>query len=206
VDFKDCDCGTVAGIDGMFAVMIVTIGIAFLLAMPGLIGFSADMQQGFAITGKNIQAQDIGKAIMFSEEGAKAAIAYSVQPPPDDGTTPSNGTFTNKTSKQWLQTLGINYAYNDFDVYMRMSTMQKNTPVLRVHDDIESIFNASSIWTTLTQLWLWIKKNVYNLSYDFFVGGERHQGRFNTQITTDNGIVVLTVIKGSVELTNSTSS
>ncbi len=79
--------------------------------------------------------------------------------------------------------------------------MTKNTPVLQVHDSISSIFSASN---PLTQAWLWIKKTIYNLGYDFFVGGERHQGRFNTQITTDNGTVIVTIIKGSQELTNAT--
>ncbi len=190
------DSGTISAIDGMLALMIITVGIAFLLAMPGLMGFSADMQQGFSVTEKSIQAQDIGKAIMFSEEGSKAAIAYAAQPPPDDGATPPSGTFAGMTSAQWLQALGINIAFNDFDVYMRMSTMQKNTPVLQVHDTFPDLFHPAT-W------WAWIKKTIYNLGYDFFTGGERQQGRFNTQITTDNGIVVITVIKGSEELTNS---
>ncbi len=189
------DSGTIAAIDGMFALMIITVGIAFLLAMPGLMGFSADMQQGFAVTEKSIQAQDIGKAIMFSEEGSKAAIAYSVQPPPDDGVTPPSGTFAGMTSEQWLKALGINVAYNDFDVYMRMSTMQKNTLVLPVHDTLPNLFDPSSWWG-------WIRRTIYNLGYDYFTGGEKQQGRFNTQITTDNGTVVITIVKGNEELTN----
>ncbi len=201
-NFINDNGGTVAAIDGMFAIMIVTIGIAFLLAMPGLIGFSSDMQQGYAITEKSIQAQDIAKSIMFSEEGTKAAIAFSVQPPPDDGATQPAGTYAGKTTSQWLQSLGVNIAYNDFDVYMKTPSMKKYSPVLQVHDSIWSIFSASN---PLTQLWLWIKKTVYNLSYDFFVGGERQQGRFNTQITTDNGTVIVSIIKGSEELTNSST-
>ncbi len=182
--------GTVAAIDGMFSVMIITTGLALLLAMPGLIGFSADMQQGFQITQKSMQAQDIGKAIIFSEEGMKAAIAFSEAPPPDDGKTQPTGTYENKTTKQWLDELGINVAYNDFDVYMKTESMNKPTPVLQVHDSITDISGAASIYT-------WLKKTVYNLMYDYFVGGERLQGKFNTQITTDNGKVILIIEKGA---------
>ena len=182
--------GTVAAIDGMFSVMIITTGLAFLLAMPGLIGFSADMQQGFMVTQKSMQAQDIGKAIIFSEEGMKAAIAFAREPPPDDGRTMPTGTYENKTTKRWLEELGINVAYNDFDVYMKKESMNKSTPVLEVHDSITDISGADS-------LYIWLKKTVYNLMYDYFVGGEQLQGNFNTQITTDYGKVILIIEKGA---------
>jgi hypothetical protein len=182
--------GTVATIDGMFSVMIITTGLAFMLVMPGLIGFSADMQQGFQVTQKSMQAQDIGKAIIFSEEGMKAAIAFSKEPPPDDGESEPTGIYENKTTKQWLKELGIDVAYNDFDVYMKKESMNKSTPVLKVHDSISDITSAAS-------LYIWLKKTVYNLMYDYFVGGERLQGRFNTQVTTDYGKVILIIEKGA---------
>ena len=189
--------GTVAAIDGMFSVMIITTGLAFLLAMPGLIGFSADMQQGFQVTQKSMQAQDIGKAIIFSEEGMKAAIAFSKEPPMDDGKTEPNGTYENKTTKQWLEELGINVAYNDFDVYMKTESMNKFVPVLEVHDSITDIFNADD---PIAELKNWLKKTVYNLMYDYFIGGEQLQGKFNTQITTDYGKVILIIEKGAQEI------
>jgi hypothetical protein len=189
--------GTVAAIDGMFSVMIITTGLAFLLAMPGLIGFSADMQQGFQVTQKSMQAQDIGKAIIFSEEGMKAAIAFSKEPPLDDGKTEPNGTYENKTTKQWLEELGINVAYNDFDVYMKTESMNKSVPVLEVHDSITDIFNADD---PIAELKNWLKKTVYNLMYDYFIGGEQLQGKFNTQITTDYGKVILIIEKGAQEI------
>lgn len=189
--------GTVAAIDGMFSVMIITTGLAFLLAMPGLIGFSADMQQGFQVTQKSMQAQDIGKAIIFSEEGMKAAIAFSKEPPLDDGKTEPKGTYENKTTKQWLEELGINVAYNDFDVYMKTESMNKSVPVLEVHDSITDIFNADD---PIAELKNWLKKTVYNLMYDYFIGGEQLQGKFNTQITTDYGKVILTIEKGAQEI------
>lgn len=188
------ESGTVSAIDGMFSVMIITTGLALLLAMPGLIGFSADMQQGFQITQKSMQAQDIGKAIIFSEEGMKAAIAFSGKPPQDDGKTEPTGTYENKTTKQWLEELGINVAYNDFDIYMKTESMNESTPVLEVHDSITDIFNAND---PISQLKNWLKKTVYNLMYDYFVGGEKLQGRFNTQITTDNGKIILIIEKGA---------
>lgn len=186
--------GTVAAIDGLFSVMIITTGLAFLLAMPGLIGFSADMQQGFQVTQKSMQAQDIGKAIIFSEEGMKAAIAFSKEPPPDDGKTEPEGTYENKTTKQWLEELGIDVAYNDFDVYMKKESMNKSTPVLEVHDSITDIFNADD---PIAELKNWLKKTVYNLMYDYFIGGEQLQGKFNTQITTDYGKVIVIIEKGA---------
>lgn len=186
--------GTVAAIDGLFSVMIITTGLAFLLAMPGLIGFSADMQQGFQVTQKSMQAQDIGKAIIFSEEGMKAAIAFSKEPPPDDGKTEPTGTYENKTTKQWLEELGIDVAYNDFDVYMKKESMNKSTPVLEVHDSITDIFNADD---PVAELKNWLKKTAYNLMYDYFIGGEQLQGKFNTQITTDYGKVILIIEKGA---------
>lgn len=189
--------GTVAAIDGMFSVMIITTGLAFLLAMPGLIGFSADMQQGFQVTQKSMQAQDIGKAIIFSEEGMKAAISFSKEPPMDDGKTEPNGTYENKTTKQWLEELGINVAYNDFDVYMKTESMNKSVPVLEVHDSITDIFNADD---PIAELKNWLKKTVYNLMYDYFIGGEQLQGKFNTQITTDYGKVILIIEKGAQEI------
>lgn len=36
--------------------------------------------------------------------------------------------------------------------------------------------------------------------YDYFVGGERLHGKFNTQITTDYGKVILLVEKGSEDI------
>lgn len=189
--------GTVAAIDGLFSVMIITTGLAFLLAMPGLIGFSADMQQGFQVTQKSMQAQDIGKAIIFSEEGMKAAIAFSKEPLPDDGKTEPTGTYENKTTKQWLEELGINVAYNDFDVYMKKESMNKSTPVLEVHDSITDIFNADD---PIAELKNWLKKTVYNLMYDYFIGGEQLQGKFNTQITTDYGKVIVIIEKGAQEI------
>ncbi len=197
-DFTFDNRGTVAAIDGMFAVMIITIGIAFLLALPGLIGFSADMQQGYAVTSKSIQAMDIAKAIIFSQQGEFAAFAFTSELPPDDGNTPPAGTFEGKMPDQWLEDIGITTAYNDFYVYMKTPSMQKYTPVLNVQESYGSIWNPAT--------WLdSIKKFIYNLEYDSFGGGEKQQGRFNTQITTDNGTVILLVVKGSDELTNTST-
>ncbi|MCE8428418.1 MAG: hypothetical protein J5U19_08535 [Candidatus Methanoperedens sp.] len=188
--------GTAASIDGMLSVMIIVTGLAFIFALPGLIGFSSDMQQGFQITAKSIQAMDIGKAIIFSEEGQKAAFAYAKEPPADDGKTKAEGKFEDRTAEDWLETLGINLASNDFDVYMKLENMKKFTPVLEVHTSIGDILNANEKPEFLKN---WIKKTIYNLMYDFFVGGERLHGKFNTQITTDYGKVIIIVEKGSEE-------
>jgi uncharacterized membrane protein len=188
--------GTAASIDGMLSVMIIVTGLSFMFAMPGLIGFSADMQQGFQITAKSIQAMDIGKAIIFSDEGQKAAFAYAKEPPLDDGKMKPQGRYENKVTEEWLETLGINLASNDFDVYMKMENMERFTPVLEVHTSIADIWNAENKLGFLKE---WIKKTVYNLMYDYFVGGERLHGKFNTQITTDYGKVIILVEKGSEE-------
>jgi hypothetical protein len=185
--------GTVASIDGMLSVMIIVTGLAFMFALPGLIGFSADMQQGFQITAKSIQAMDIGKAIIFSDEGQKAAFAYAKEPPPDDGKTKPEGRYENKTAEEWLGELGINLTSNDFDVYMKMENMEKFTPVMEVHTSIEDIKNAGDLINL-------IKKTIYNLMYDYFIGGERLHGKFNTQITTDHGKIILQIEKGSEEI------
>lgn len=134
--------GTAASIDGMLSVMIIVTGLAFMFALPGLIGFSADMQQGFQITAKSIQAMDIGKAIIFSDEGQKAAFAYAKEPPQDDGITKPKGKYENKTAEEWFKELGIDLASNDFDVYMKMEDMKKFTPVMEEHMDIADIWNA----------------------------------------------------------------
>lgn len=188
--------GTAASIDGMLSVMIIVTGLAFMFALPGLIGFSSDMQQGFQITAKSIQAMDIGKAIIFSEEGQKAAFAYAKEPPQDDGFTKPIGKYENKTAEEWYKELGIDLASNDFDVYMKMENMEKFTQVLEVHTSISDIWNAENKLGFLKE---WIKKTVYNLMYDYFVGGERLHGKFNTQITTDYGKVIILVEKGSEE-------
>lgn len=189
--------GTAASIDGMLSVMIIVTGLSFMFAMPGLIGFSADMQQGFQITAKSIQAMDIGKAIIFSDEGQKAAFAYAKEPPQDDGITKPKGKYENKTAEEWLGELGINLSSNDFDVYMKTEEMRKFTPVMEVHTNIEDIVKSENKPKFLIE---WIKKTVYNLMYDYFVGGERLYGKFNTQITTDHGKVILLVEKGSEEI------
>ncbi len=189
--------GTVASIDGMLSVMIIVTGLAFMFALPGLIGFSSDMQQGFQITAKSIQAMDIGKAIIFSEEGQKAAFAYAKEQPPDDGKTKPQGRYEGKTVEEWLGELGIDLSSNDFDVYMKTEKMEKFTPVMEVHTDIADIRNADDPIKFLKE---WIKKTIYNLMYDYFVGGERLHGKFNTQITTDYGKVILLVEKGSEDI------
>lgn len=191
--------GTAASIDGMLSVMIIVTGLSFMFAMPGLIGFSADMQQGFQITAKSIQAMDIGKAIIFSDEGQKAAFAYAKEPPLDDGKTKPQGRYEGKTVEEWLGDLGINLSSNDFNVYMKVENMERFTPVMEVHTDLNDIQNANDPIKFLKE---WIKKTVYNLMYDYFVGGERLHGRFNTQITTDYGKVILLVEKGSEEVKN----
>lgn len=189
--------GTAASIDGMLSVMIIVTGLSFMFAMPGLIGFSADMQQGFQITAKSIQAMDIGKAIIFSDEGQKAAFAYAKEPPLDDGKTKPQGIYEGKTVEEWLGDLGINLSSNDFDVYMKVENMEKFTPVMKVHTNIEDMAKAEDKSKFLKE---WIKKTIYNLMYDYFVGGERLNGKFNTQITTDYGKVILLVEKGSEEI------
>ncbi|HWQ96254.1 MAG TPA: hypothetical protein VN368_02665 [Candidatus Methylomirabilis sp.] len=186
--------GTVASIDGMLSVMIIVTGLAFMFALPGLIGYSADMQQGFQITAKSIQAMDIGKAIIFSEEGQKAAFAYAKEPPPDDGKTKAQGRYDGKTAEEWLGELGIDLSSNDFDVYMKMESMEKFTPVMEVHTNLTDLKNAKNKPEFLIK---WIKKSVYNLMYDYVVGGARLHGKFNTQITTDYGKVILLIEKGS---------
>ncbi len=150
--------GTAASIDGMLSVMIIVTGLAFMFSLPGLIGFSSDMQQGFQITAKSIQAMDIGKAIIFSEEGQKAAFAYAKEPPPDDGKTKPEGRYEDKTAQEWLETLGIDLASNDFDVYMKTEEMKKFTPVMEVHTDIADIRNANDPIKFLKE---WIKKTIY---------------------------------------------
>lgn len=187
--------GTAASIDGMLSVMIIVTGLSFMFALPGLIGFSADMQQGFQITAKSIQAMDIGKAIIFSEEGQKAAFAYAKEPPPDDGKTKPQGRYEGKTVEEWLGELGINLSSNDFDVYMKTEDMRKFTPVMEVHMSLEDINNAGDLMN-------YIKKTIYNLLYDYVVGGERLRGKFNTQITTDYGKVIIIIEKGSEEIEN----
>ncbi|KPQ42314.1 MAG: hypothetical protein MPEBLZ_03138 [Candidatus Methanoperedens nitroreducens] len=71
-----------------------------------MIGFSADMQQGFQITAKSIQAMDIGKAIIFSDEGQKAAFAYAKEPPQDDALQSRKGNMRIKPQKNGLKNLG----------------------------------------------------------------------------------------------------
>lgn len=188
--------GTAASIDGMLSVMIIVTGLSFMFALPGLIGFSADMQQGFQITAKSIQAMDIGKAIIFSDEGQKAAFAYAKEPPLDDGKMKPQGIYEGKTAEEWLGELGVNLSSNDFDVYMKVESMERFTPVMEVHTNIMDLKNAKNRPEFLIK---WVKKSVYNLMYDFFVGGERLHGKFNTQMTTDYGKVILLVEKGAEE-------
>ncbi len=71
--------GTAASIDGMLSVMIIVTGLAFMFSLPGLIGFSSDMQQGFQIIARSIQAMDIGKAIIITLDipSIDAAVPYS---------------------------------------------------------------------------------------------------------------------------------
>jgi hypothetical protein len=189
--------GTAASIDGMLSVMIIVTGLSFMFALPGLIGFSADMQQGFQITAKSIQAMDIGKAIIFSEEGQKATFAYAKEPPLDDGKTKPQGIYEGKTVEEWLGDIGINLSSNDFDVYMKMENMERFTPVMEVHTSIRDIVKAENKPEFLVN---WVRKTIYNLMYDYFVGGKRLHGKFNTQITTDYGGVILLVEKGAEDI------